>query len=94
MQAYLLTLDHTYDHVLQARSRQLMMSQLAASASITLTKEDVQAWRQQREDAEVPWDEHDMKGLLLRWKVGNLYRQLCGQRSARHDWIDILITTF
>lgn len=34
-------------------------------------------------------DQADLIGLRLRWEVGDLYGQLCRQRTARHDWIDV-----
>ena len=58
--AYLLTLDHTYDQVLQARPARKMMGQLAAQANITLTSDDVKAWYEKREIGEEPVDQADL----------------------------------
>ena len=84
-QIWILTVDHTYDQVIQARSAKKMYGQIAGTASLkdVETAEVESASFADKERAKQAQLEATDK------KVMRLYMAMLGQRSPRHKWTDV-----
>ena len=86
---WILTVDHTYDQVIQARSANKMYGQIAGSA--TLDSDNGETSYEAS-----PSDNGDTQDKSTRTKenqVIRLYMAMLGQRSPRHKWTDALNLT-
>ena len=96
VQAVVLSLDGTYDQVMQARAAGKYISQIAATAGdqgITVSEDEIDQWMTDQPTTEqcTPEEMRSMaKDIIIFQKCADLYTRSAGQRSERHTWIDAL----
>ena len=90
---WVLTLDHTYDQVLQCRSTTKIIGILAAQAAIEVTKAERNVWKDLHKD-ELPTTidvddtaelDQEIDSDIIQVKCAALYVQIFSQRSSRHQ---------
>ena len=84
---WILTVDRTYDQVIQARAASKYLGQLAGSLQFKPTLDEIeQAKRYLKDYGDT---DRDPESYALDLKCQTLYMQLYGQRSSRHEWLNI-----
>lgn len=84
---WILTVDHTYDQVIQAKAASKYLGQLAGSLQFKPTLDEIEQAKKYLKDHGDT--DRDPESYALDLKCQTLYMQLYGQRSSRHEWLNI-----
>lgn len=82
---YILTLDHSYDQVLQANASKKMLAILVSMSSVEVTSDDVEQFRIDFFEEGARLTNNQIKDRIVQSKTEVLYNQQFGIRSSRRE---------
>ncbi|KAL8793661.1 MAG: hypothetical protein Q9195_003710 [Heterodermia aff. obscurata] len=84
---WILTLDHSYDQVIQANTCNKMLGIIAGQGNFKVTQDEIEQWKTANPSGE--YTDEQAKARVLVAKCEKIYCGLFGQRSSRREWGDI-----
>ena len=87
----ILTVDHTYDQVLQAKATVKMLDQISEEANMEEVEEPpIEALGDAITEGEKTKAISDFKNAIVTGQAEELVRKMLGQRTSRKDWGNVL----
>jgi hypothetical protein len=79
---WIVTVNHSYDQVLQARNAQKMRAQIAGQGAVDPTEEEVEVAMSRPENKDL--DREAVRAALMNINIDEVHMEMLGLRSTRH----------